>query len=806
MAFARILDHVERALARMPDQFRSGDRYVAPSSSSSTEVLVPTSAPTWWLTPSSHLISVPAIDRTSMAVLAPGDFDSWEEMLAYYPTVADYLFTPGDYTVWGDLLLVDTQSGTLGRSRTFRYFNPADDYLHPVARVGSNEALVSNISFEDGVGYWHVHGLTVRAGDKNIKTRTGAHHITFDWMLLENLTQAYGVRILSAGGDATVQRTVIRNANRPEGTDSVGVQSLPDADEGYVPRTKLLDCEIYNIGDSFAVSDHGSEVGGDYIVDGCDLYLTSARYRDGGLADGENSIDLKEGSVSVQSVIKRTRMWGQRRNLEATAAGDAVITHRFSNNVRFEYCIVADSAAGWREVGWPVGYPDLDRARNFEFYRVGFCDISNYSGLDTGTCIQPLNNTDFDGCTFARSDYVARQNTSLLRAGGPTFSNCRRVDDTELLNPDSVGTVPYSETGTNTVVSASVGYAQYERKRWTGSEVVAGPFLATDAADAVIIHTRPPLAGFTYSYNAGQVVITSTAAARHTGATLSTYAYTFGDGGSSATANPSHTYSANGAYSIKQTATDSNGLTDSVTRTVYVTDLVDSITMPSFVAAGTLVHSINFIDVAWPAGHLAGDVALLITERGGDVSASSLDIAAGFNALGSSVSAGNTNPTGTRLDVYWCRADAVTMAANGGSMPSPRVSDNGNHQAGVILTFRDCIAFGNPVDVYATSTDVTTTTAVSIPGATTTANNCRVVAIATSGFDTTAAQFSGWTNASLSSLTEIFDAGGDSGNGGVIGVATGGKAVAGAYSATTATLANAAFQARMSLALLGAVA
>src|SRR5205085_960232 len=46
------------------------------------------------------------------------------------------------------------------------------------------------------------------------------------------------------------------------------------------------------------------------------------------------------------------------------------------------------------------------------------------------------------------------------------------------------------------------------------------------------------------------------------------YAWTFGDDGTSATASPSHKYSAAGTYSVKLVITSNNGCKDSITKSV----------------------------------------------------------------------------------------------------------------------------------------------------------------------------------------------------------------------------------------------
>ncbi len=56
-------------------------------------------------------------------------------------------------------------------------------------------------------------------------------------------------------------------------------------------------------------------------------------------------------------------------------------------------------------------------------------------------------------------------------------------------------------------------------------------------------------------------------------ATITSYAWTFGDGGSATGVTATHTYAANGTYTINLTVTDSNGLTNSTTISATVASL-----------------------------------------------------------------------------------------------------------------------------------------------------------------------------------------------------------------------------------------
>ncbi|HWY00582.1 MAG TPA: PKD domain-containing protein, partial [Mycobacterium sp.] len=78
-----------------------------------------------------------------------------------------------------------------------------------------------------------------------------------------------------------------------------------------------------------------------------------------------------------------------------------------------------------------------------------------------------------------------------------------------------------------------------------------------------------PTANFTFSANGLTVAFTDTST--DAGGTIGSYAWTFGDGGTSTAANPSHTYTAGGTYSVTEKVTDSgNGSTSSKTSSVTV--------------------------------------------------------------------------------------------------------------------------------------------------------------------------------------------------------------------------------------------
>jgi len=212
--------------------------------------------------------------------------------------------------------------------------------------------------------------------------------------------------------------------------------------------------------------------------------------------------------------------------------------------------------------------------------------------------------------------------------------------------------------------------------------------------------------------------------------------------------------------------------------------------LPFFVAAGTMAEGVGNVIPGLPAALQEKDIMLLFVETANQtVSAPSGWVATADSPQGTGT-AGDV--AATSLSVFWKRATAVESA--------PTVTDPGDHAIAQILSFRGCIDTGDPWDVTSGNT-AASSTSVSIPGDTTTVANCLVVLAVSNGTDSATAQTSGYANTDLANLTERTDVNSTQGNGGGFAVATGEKATAGAYGATTATLANASTQGRISIAL-----
>jgi hypothetical protein len=212
--------------------------------------------------------------------------------------------------------------------------------------------------------------------------------------------------------------------------------------------------------------------------------------------------------------------------------------------------------------------------------------------------------------------------------------------------------------------------------------------------------------------------------------------------------------------------------------------------MPTVYAVGTVASGIAGVTPGLPAGTAANDILILLLEN---QDATAVGTVTGYTDIQSPFA---STGTVTRLSVRWKRAVAGEAA--------PSVPDPGDHVVARIIGVRGCISSGSPINVSASTTELVADTTVSIPGATTTAHDCLIIAAFSTGTSiASTAHASAWTNASLGSVTEQVDNWVIDSLGGGFGAATGTKAVAGAYSATTATCVTANFKALVSLALRG---
>ncbi|WP_426702188.1 protease pro-enzyme activation domain-containing protein [Rhodanobacter sp. Col0626] len=173
-----------------------------------------------------------------------------------------------------------------------------------------------------------------------------------------------------------------------------------------------------------------------------------------------------------------------------------------------------------------------------------------------------------------------------------------------------------------------------------------------------------PVANFTDTVSG--LAVSFTNSSTDTGGTINAYAWSFGDGGTSTTASPSHTYAAAGTYTVSLKVTDSTGATNTKSQQVTVSaggstgGNVFSNTTP--VAIGdnaTITSSIAVSGIAGNASKTLKIHASITHNKSGDLQ---VKIIAPNGA--SAVLKSPTYSGGSNIDTTWT-VDASGVAANG---------------------------------------------------------------------------------------------------------------------------------------------
>jgi hypothetical protein len=208
---------------------------------------------------------------------------------------------------------------------------------------------------------------------------------------------------------------------------------------------------------------------------------------------------------------------------------------------------------------------------------------------------------------------------------------------------------------------------------------------------------------------------------------------------------------------------------------------------PSWVGAGPQAAGRGAVSVAWPAGHQRGDVALLVIESG-DTDGTAKPV--GWTPVaGSPVTVAPSTGAGSKLQLLWKRAASAAE-------PAVALPDLGDHTVACIAVVRGCTNAGSPIHGTATSSKPLATTAVTLPGLTTTAAECLLVLVASRAHDANSTTvFSNPGNPTLMDLVERQETGTNQGHGGGFVIGTGRKVTPGPTGTTamemTVSTANA---------------
>jgi len=217
--------------------------------------------------------------------------------------------------------------------------------------------------------------------------------------------------------------------------------------------------------------------------------------------------------------------------------------------------------------------------------------------------------------------------------------------------------------------------------------------------------------------------------------------------------------------------------------------------MPVVVGVGAAASGQAAVTAAYPGGYTAttNDIGIIFQE------CENADTPAAPSGWSIIVTQALTSGTTSKLTAMWRRIQAGDTA--------PSVPDPGNHQTVTMIVVSGCITAGNPWDVFTNTTELVSDTSVSVPGVTTTVNNCLILAAFGTGQDVNNTTALTWVNGSLANLAHRRSSWTALGTGGGFAFCTGEKAAFGGTGATTTTAAVAAnFKTLMTIALKEEVA
>jgi hypothetical protein len=246
-------------------------------------------------------------------------------------------------------------------------------------------------------------------------------------------------------------------------------------------------------------------------------------------------------------------------------------------------------------------------------------------------------------------------------------------------------------------------------------------------------------------------------------------------------------------------------------------------TIATFVSASAKLaaQAATSLTVPLPPGLVLNDILLLCLATSNQTLALG-DVAGGTWAAvtGSPQGTGTAGADdATRLTVFWSRYNGTQgnpslaePGADAWDIPG-RIWDSGGGAwdtgdvaAGMILAFRRCRPSGDPWDTAAGGIVATETTALSVPGGTTTGKDRLVVVLVADSIDSNAPRIGPYGMAGLINGRKIWDAGTTlASNVGLVAF-VGDKTAAGAYGTTTATYTLPTRQAYLTVVLAPAVA
>lgn len=296
-----------------------------------------------------------------------GESLSWDRCLANNSGVSDFYLTPGDYTSWGRLNLInnnghiiDSQNGT-SRRKSIQYFGPRSE-MNASMREKINESLTVKtdaINIVNSQG-WVISGLTIKnISAENATSLYSSSDIVINSNYYDNLDVTYGIRVRASSNNC-IQNSVLNHVATKK-SDSIGIVIQP-LHNIRTENNKVINNEIINFGDGVQINHNKSSIPelnvpntpvNNTLVDSNYIYITEdyrSLLQDGEAGCIENAVDIKAGSdlSNEPLVFKNNRISGYRNYASCGGMGEAFVVQCVANNVVIENNIIFDVELGVR--------------------------------------------------------------------------------------------------------------------------------------------------------------------------------------------------------------------------------------------------------------------------------------------------------------------------------------------------------------------------------------------------------------------------------------------------------------------------
>ncbi|HEY8701122.1 MAG TPA: PKD domain-containing protein [Arthrobacter sp.] len=244
--------------------------------------------------------------------------------------------------------------------------------------------------------------------------------------------------------------------------------------------------------------------------------------------------------------------------------------------------------------------------------------------------------TSVSGCAYSGVAGSIYEKTASM--DNPVFGTGRGTPIIQSASTSNMNDVTTTKQGVNNSTGVVVMASDNVAKRYWYSDRPLGPA------------TTAPVASFTATPTSGTVPLNVSFADTSTGSPTS-WAWDFGDGGSSAAQNPTHSYAAAGTYTAKLTATNGTG-SNSASTTITVN--------PATTAAGVTVvgsgttyagTATGTVTINAPAGTAAGDV--LVASITGDLNPNMASVPVGWTPIVNGLGINSSSTSGARVFVYY---------------------------------------------------------------------------------------------------------------------------------------------------------